>query len=515
MTDAARPFRKARRVQPPSPAEASSFAESPTALAQGYHSVSGEGLPSAAVSGRAEKGGASSTVTYTVCTDIQKLAKALEIDQSLSVGFGPFGLDQKLKFVEKLEVTTYGISIAIYARHALGTETLLDVALKDGVAPPANDEETREFVRVYGDSFVSSAMRGGEYYAVYTFYSQTKEEQKTLETELKAKGIFNGVTVNTGLQSKLNDFVSTTTTRVAFSQDIAGIASPSFPEPDDAIKFALGFPAMELTAPTVVGFGTTGYERVPKFGAFTKVVDNRQYFIGRGLEGGLTADLVHVQQLLSQIGQIDEVYKFYGGFDDEKLQKVKGLARTDRGEIDRQMGAFQDDPVQTFTKPALPSLKEGLPVLTYKAGKSDTYGGGGGEPFEDVNPATAIEEQTRIVSVQMRSGARVDRLLTTYRNMHDTWTVTRGREGGSLGPILRLLRDEFIVAADLRSGTRIDRLELTSDTGQSIKGGREGGKPFHWDVPEGATVFGFSGRAGKEIDALALHYVTFQPAKWT
>ncbi|HTT99246.1 MAG TPA: hypothetical protein VMF58_14450 [Rhizomicrobium sp.] len=515
MTQPHLPVRKARLIHAPEREDLSFLAVAPTALCQGYGSVTGEGL-STAVTGRAESGGGSSTVNYTVCMDMQKLAQSLEIEQSLSVGFGPFGsVDEKMQFVRKLDVTTYGISIVVYARHVMGTDTLVDVALKNGVTPPQDDKQVRDFVRSYGDSYISSVMHGGEYYAVYTFYSQTREEQQSLAVEMKAKGIFDVVKIDAGLQVKLDDFVSTTTTRVAFSQSISGMRNPKLPEPKDLIRFALDFPSTELTAPTVVSFRTTGYERVPKFSDFEKVVKNRQYFVGRGIDDGLTAKLVSVQQLISQIGMIEHVYKFYGGFEDKKLIDVRGLAATDLTTINDQMVAFEDDPLQSFAMPDLPSLKDGVPSLKYKAGKSQLYGGGGGEPFEDVSPAVAIQEMTRIVNIQMRSGARVDRLATTYENSHGKWTVVRGGGGGSLGPLMTLLSGEFINAASGRSGSRVDRLKLTTTSGQSVEGGRDGGNPFDWSVPKDAILYGFSGRSAKEVDAIAFNYATFEPAKWS
>ena len=51
------------------------------------------------------------------------------------------------------------------------------------------DEALKKFFNGFGDSFLSSVTTGGEYYAVYTFYTQTKTEQASLVSELKAKGM--------------------------------------------------------------------------------------------------------------------------------------------------------------------------------------------------------------------------------------------------------------------------------------------------------------------------------------
>ena len=167
-----------------SAAEAVAFAAPPVAVFQGYDSVSGAGR-STAVSGKTETVGGSSGVKYQVCLDISQLAQTLNISQSLSVGYGPFGVEQKMEFVRSLKMTTYCISIVVSARHVLGKDTMTDVEMKAGIKPPVTTEEIKDFVRGYGDSFISARTRGGEYYAVYTFYSETKEEQQMLIDSLR------------------------------------------------------------------------------------------------------------------------------------------------------------------------------------------------------------------------------------------------------------------------------------------------------------------------------------------
>jgi hypothetical protein len=108
----------------------------PAAVFQGYDSVNGQGL-STAVEGTTNRTGAISQVTYTVCTDIETLSQSLQVDQSLSVGYGSFGgVDEKSKFVRSLNVTTYSVSIVVYAKHVLGTVTATDFAQKPGITPP-------------------------------------------------------------------------------------------------------------------------------------------------------------------------------------------------------------------------------------------------------------------------------------------------------------------------------------------------------------------------------------------
>lgn len=515
MSEADAPVRKALTIHAPVPAAMTRLAASPAALFQGYDSVTGEGL-STVVDGTTSGGGGADTIFhYTACTTMKSLAQSLEIEQSLSVGYGPFGsVSQKMKFVRNLEVTTYSVSIVVYARHVLGTESITGVGLKSGEMPPATDDEIRAFIRAYGDTYVSSVTRGGEYYAVYTFHSQTKREQESLMTELKAKGVIDVVKVDTSVQTKLDKFISESSTSVTFSQSMSGVNGVKLPDSDNILKFALDFSALTPNAPTIVAFQSTGYEHVPKFGTFEPIVKNRSYFVGTGADGGLTGKLVRIEQLKTQIDEIASIYKFYGGFTDTDLTGVLATAKADIATIDDQMIAFKDDPIQSFTTPKLPSLDKGLPVLRYKIGQSPVHGGGGGEYFRDVNPVVAVKEKTRITSIQMRAGARIDRIETGYENIHGRWIATHGGRGGSLGPILSFQDGQFITSVSGRSAKRVDRLKFTITDGRTLEGGRDGGAPFSWDVPDGSFVFGFSGRSGSEDDAIGFDYASFEKAKW-
>ncbi|HVZ54501.1 MAG TPA: hypothetical protein VG986_21225 [Pseudolabrys sp.] len=496
-------------------AEAQAALPKPVAVFQGYDSVTGGGL-STALAGETKRVGGTSSVNYRICTDLETLCEALEIDQSLAISFGPIGsLDQKLRFVHSLKVTTYSVSIVVYARHLQGMDTMTDVRLKDGIKPPAGDKEMRDFFRVYGDSYLSSVSEGGEYYAVYTYYSQTREEQTELTLSMKAHGILQGGSVDASLQAKISSFNSSSKTRSTLDQNMSGIKDPKFPPSDQIISFALAFPSLALTAPAIIGYDTTGYERVAGFGDFEPVAGNRRFFVGDSVVDGLTKPLVQIQELQNQIAWIQSVYKFYGGYSDDKVAKTGAQAKTDHDTVNALIERYEADPTGKFETPNLPSLADGTPALVYKVGRSDAYGGGGGEPFDDVDVNTFVPQQTRITALQLRSGARIDRLITTYQNTAGAWNAEHGGGGGSLGNRLALQPGNVVTKVNGRSGGRVDHLTFRISNGDVLDGGREGGNPFEWKVPDGAFLLGFAGRSGSEIDRIQFIYARFEPAAWS
>jgi len=495
--------------------DASAGVPSPAALFQGYNSLTGGGL-STALTGKTAKKNGTSGVKYRVCTDIETLTQSLDIDQSLSVGFGPFGsVDEKFKFVRNLNVTTNSVSIVVHARHFEGTEVATNVALADGVSPPSSPKELANFARAYGDAYVAEITRGGEYYAVYVYYSQTREEQTDLTLEMKAQGIFEVATVDASLQVKLKEFNKKTKTRIFFDQKMSGHANPTFPSSDDIIAYALKFPSLPLDAPAIIGFQTTGYEHVPKIGDFQPVADNRDFFIGDGIVDGLTKPLVQLQQLENQIAWIGAVYTTYGFTGDAKLDTVREMAAADHRTINKMFQDYKTDPTRSFTEPKLPSLSEGTPVLQYSVKHSDAYGGNRGTPFDDVNPNTSIPQQTRIAGLQLWSEKIARGLTVDYENVNGKWTVTHGEKAGNVGGHIVLQAGQFVTQISVRSGESVDRLTLTTSNGDKVDGGGNGGAgPFTVPVPEKSFLLGFAGRSGADLDNIQFVFGSLSPATW-
>jgi len=494
----------------------SSTGSAPTALFQGYNSVLGTGL-STAVEGESAVDGGKSEVRCSVCISVEELAKSLSIDQSLSVGFGPLGgIEEKVSFMSSLKVTTYSLSVTVYAKHEAGAKSRTNVRFKAGITIPTGDPQANDFVRYYGDSFVARVATGGEYMAVYTFYSQTREEQTSLVTSLKANGIFDGVSVGGSLQTAMTNFLKTTTINYAFRQTVTGLLNPALPMPSNFIDYAVKFPSVPLDAPVVIAMGFSGYETVPNSGAgFAKVAANRTYFTGNTVVGGLTADLTAIVQSNNQITWIAKTYDYYGGYSDPTLGANGVTATGDIDAIRQQMSTFGTNPTADFPKLSLKALGNGTPALVFEVHDSPYWGGDGGGPFNDVDLSTYISRRTRITAISLRTGSRTDRLNTTYCD--DTGaqqTKSNGGTGGSDRGMLQLLAGQFVTKVWGRSGSKLDQLNVQISDGRSIGGNGGGGGAFTWSPPAGSFVMGFKGRSGAEVDGIQVSYANFKPAIW-
>ena len=492
----------------------------PGALLQGYNSVLGNGC-STALTGNYATNGAESSVVCTVCTTASQVAKALEIDASLSVAYGPFAsFDAKTKFMSSLDITTYSITIVVHAKHSIGKEQFTDVRLKDGIASPVTAEETNDFVRIYGDSWISEISKGGEYFATYTFFSETRTEQQELQVSMRASGLVSGVSVEAGLQAKMNQFVSTSNVSSTFKQTITGIRNPPLlPDPSDFVPFARKFPSLELTSPTIIGFASKGYESgVAGFSApfFKEVAANRRYFtMGDADKPSLASDLATIGGIRKQMHAIKQIYDFYGYTGDPELPIRQQAAKTDYDAIVEQVQRFETAATSSFTRPSLPSLQNGTPVLTYSLASSTDFGGDGGNAFNDVDVRTYLQKRTRIAEVQLRTGGMVDNIATTYEDANGiSWTKSAGGGGGTLGSPLQLLPGQSVTSVVGYADSVMYRLKVAISDGRYVQGGSIAGRVFLITAPRGAIVMGFHGRAGAIIYKIGLDYAYLKPAKW-
>jgi hypothetical protein len=403
-------------------------------------------------------------VHCSVALSLEELAKSISVDQSLSVGYGPLGsVSQKLNFIHKLQISTYSLTIAVYASKVIDRQSRVDVRFKPSITIPRNAEEVNEFVRYYGDAFVSNLSRGGEYIAAYTFYCRSHEEQTQLKAELRACGIYSGVSIGGDLQLKIESIIKKVNIAYALEQEVTGLLNPKLPDESKLVEYAIGFPSLALDKPVVTAFETSGYETVPGSGnAFAKVAANRTYLTGNTIVGGLTSKLTRIDQAYNQMLWLADLYNFYNHYLDTTLQANSATAKADIKAILEQMNSFGtgSNPTATFPTLDLKALTNGTPILQFQPHRSPVWGGNGGAPFNDVDINSYLQRKTRLQSVGLRSGSRIDQIRTTFVEVGSSKTTiaTHGGSGGSDAGRLDLIPGQGITRISGRAGSRIDHL---------------------------------------------------------
>jgi hypothetical protein len=488
----------------------------PVRLFRGYDTVARGMLSASAIGGDYETSGERSTMRVEVCESLSELAEALEIDASLSVSYlKAVNVTAKMEFAKKLNVTARSVSIVVYASHEIGTWTAKNVKLQDGVQAPVDDDSAADFVQSYGDSFISSVTQGGEFFAVYTFHTETREEQQNLATSLKGDVIAGGTTVEANAQVKLSNFLKKTKTSYTLKQEITGIANPRFPEEDRLIEFARTFSTLTPGAPVTTRIKVQGHESVPKFGRkFANVVRNRRYFLNA--EDGLLQSLAQLTGVRNQVAWLKRIYDRYNYQGDKDLLAFEKSLLADIKAINSQIADWEMDAAGKFVAPALPAIKAGEPVLQFEEG-TKSWGGTAPGPWIVPSIGDAIRNRTRIQSIQIGSGMfnskeLLGRFDIEYTSDKRSWTESHGGEPKFLDQKLHLEEGQFPVRFEVRWGTYVDWLRIHLRNGRTTEAGGAGGGADDWKVPDGHFVVGFGGRSGSVIDQLQVLHAMLTPA---
>jgi hypothetical protein len=483
----------------------------PSALGQGYSVFTGEGW-STAVSGPSTDSEGEILVNCKICQSSEELAGVLDVSASVSAGFSSIAsVDAKLSFMYSLNLTKYSVSVVVHSKQVTGKKRFTSVNLK--VPPPTTNDQLRDFFANYGDAYISEIAKGGEYFAVYAFYSETRDEQVSVMAGLSAAGIVEGVPVKGDLQAKISMALKTATTRTYFDQRILGVKKAELPEPSKLVDFALKFGNLDKDAPVILGMKWQGYEHAVGMSSYFKpVATNRKIFLE------LVQKQTLVQRLLNQAQGIRDTYEFYGGYTDQKLNNTIAAAPQDIKAIDAQIDRYLDDPVANYSTVAsmrLPSLDNGLPLVDYEV-KYHTIGKSGGKaPDKDVNPGTVVEQRLSIRRVAFNADKKVYKMKITYESEDVGKSTVEVGGGGGKDKGTDLAPKDRIEQMFGSYKDYVDNIYIEAKSGAYLQVGEEAGQPSPWRVPSGHFTIALQAKSdGKRLNSLTVAYAQFKPAKW-
>lgn len=494
----------------------STLTSSASAMFQGYNNVTAQAL-NTAVDGNPIVHSGESQLQYVVTTSLQQTYSALNISASISAGYGGFSGEAKVKFVNQLSLTKESLCIIVKASDKQNVTRTNNVTLKSNIKVPETNEQVVEFIKKYGDSYISELVTGAEYYAVYAFMCETSEQRISLETQLSASGISLGGNLSADFQMNLEKVCKASSTTVTFQQMVSGLKDPHLPSQDKIVDYALHFFDLDINNPAIISYESTSYDHVPGFpvNVLDQIRKNVTYFTDP--TGDFTKNVSNINELINQCENLEAIYTHYNFTSDNKVNSVLKSAYDDIKKLKSQQEEYTYNPLTKFTIPELPSLNDGKPVLQFSFDESYAFGGTGGSAFNDVDQSSYLQKRTRLRNVKLYSGKFVDKLVTTYEcsdPVQRTYTCEHGGGGGSSSNELQLTSGVWINSVSCRSGYFIDKLELQATNGQKISGGENGGNPFTYNIPDGYFVAGFKGRSGKYLDQFGLVYAKILPAIW-
>lgn len=497
----------------PPEASAISTGAPPVALFQGYDSFMSAGR-STAVAGTSQPSGAKAESYYQVCYDYESLQETLNVSSSVSASFGFGSVDAKADFINSLNVTNTSVTIIVYTNILTDAQTVTSVKLTG--APPT---DINAFFQAYGDSYLNSLVTGAEYAAAYVFYAQSIEQQRVIQTQLKASGISESGSLSAELQTSLTTAQQNVTTRQSLRQFMSGFKNPIFPPENQIVNFALNFGAKTPDAPAIVSYDTTGYEHVPDMPAakFAPVIANRDLYDGIGSQPGLADDYATLSAVKNAVLAIDDVYDTYGYTGDTKLTANYAIVEADIKTLDTLFNEIDRDPTLPHTAPSLPALALGTPALNIVLNLQGPWGGAGGDPFDDGVSQSSVSNSMMLAKFSMRGGSWVDQIAYAYAADSGETSFVHGGNGGSQSRTMTLQTGEQVKSISGFYGRFVNQITLTTSFGNMFTWPPSpDGAPnsFSW-TQQGSTYFlAFAGRSGEFLDSLSLLTVTFAEARW-
>jgi hypothetical protein len=493
--------------------------EIPGELFSSFDSVRRGTLAAKAVRGAVIRKGLPVSLNIQVCESASELARALEIDSSVSLSFGrAFNATAKMNFMNSLNVTENNVAIVVYVRNGTGRFEATEVALLPEEKAPSTDAEVVNFFSGNGDSYVSAVSQGGEYYAVYTFRTTTRAEKTNLTASLKLGGVSGALKFDSETQVKLTNFMKSTQVSWTFRQEMTGVTGISLPKSEDMIAFGLDFSKLTMNTPVTTAIAIRHYEDIPNFGnAFNKLTENRHRFTE---EKGILARFARLGSLQEQIKRLRDIYSVYGFDKDPGLDALSPMVEADRETIEQQTRAWRSNPLGSFASPELRSLARGEPILDFEDGENVSFGSRTGDNFEFMPVEDAFRNHVRIESVQLADGEWgsrgqyhvIRRLKVGYSSPRGKWEVSHGL-GGAFGETLFLREGEFPSRLVVGHGGLIDSIEVQAGR-RTIKGGGPNGTIVEWKPEPGSVVLGFAGRAGGALDQIRIIHARLKPARY-
>lgn len=464
--------------------------------------------PNMAVEGLAMGAGLGGSMRCSICRTASDLAAAMQRQSSGSLtglGFLPV-LGAKMGFYSSLRTTVFSLSVVVHAWRVTGSARLSHPRLRADLSPPRTEEELKEFVTLYGDSYLSSVEMGGECFGVFTFRAESREQAERVEKALGVGGVINGLQIGANFNSALESASRASAVNASFSYQVWGVSDSPALTPDALVPYALGFSNSSIDKPILLDLATKGYETVPEIGtAFLPVAANRDLFTRRE---GLLRKRQRLQELINQMDHTDRTLAVYGVTlpDLEVLANQRHVAESDLDRLDGLMSTYHANPAAPLQEPELPSLAVGSPRLWAKvkeepATRIDPTRGAKGEPFPfPFERSTAVQHQVRLTGIGLEAGWRVDKLRLRYSSNLSGQEVVEESHGGDRGNDLGDITfgpGEGVTAIYSEFGTNIDRLRLETDQGVLESTGDQGDKqrPVNWTRAPGEVVLGFSGRA--------------------
>lgn len=473
--------------------------------------------------------GLSSKFFVKVCASVdsfnQATSHAVGVSAQLSSS-GPTG-GANTTLSNALSLSETSISVVVYSSVVTSSLVYDGCSLASGLSEPATTADCLSFYQDYGDSFVSAVTEGGEYMAIFVFYSQTDQDQKAVQASLSANGVVNvegsnvslGATVGGGISQTIN----TTNVRCSIYQSVLG-STASLPAENNSapeafveaiITFAQDFGASQINQPVVFDYATQGYETLfaTLSQGFNAITLNRSIYTG-----SVGPNLAYLQSLVTQYGWITTAYQTYGYTSDSTFLANQSQLSSDIQGLNQWLTPVAANPTiasplsQSLNPPQ--SLLNGVPVFTYLTPTQPTFGGGDnwGSAYQDINVGSAANASTSTSSSSTTASGSATASVQSKSSPTVSGSSTVSSSVNTSGLALPLSSLPLVNSITLWGGTIINQIQIDysslAGAAQFTHGGSGGNISTPLTLGSGVVITSISGTAGNCINQLDLQTST-------
>ncbi len=521
-------------------------------LFKGYDNIKQETLINQAVEGeindKLSGGNSYVKIRYIESTldFVDEQRSNISADISLA---GLFGVNGKINFANSRQINTLSSSLLIYSKHVEGKYEIKNCKFKDGLSPE-DTGSIKDYIWLYGDSFISSYSNSGVFWCMLTFNSKSVKEKNEVDAKIGGNAVVQSGEIDAqsgvSLKKALNE------TKVGYTMEfgVTGVSRPDLKKDISSIlTYALRFLKIPLDSPVISDIETTGYEKLTKTGIFNKVAHNRNYLVGLN---GLSKKRAQVIKLRKAIDFARNVYIRYNiPLTDEKINEAEQEALDDMKEIKNHFNKYEENP-EVALKPFFPpSLSRGIPEVVFQIVSSDKFGGkGGGTLKNDFPNIRDVQENwkhllPRIVSVKMHSGkpggflnidatnvTGVCKLIVEYENMQrvaeeeaqvanaykrfgGATRIHGQNDGDTTSGLLHLSsHKDSIKEIHVRSGVIVDWIKFIANEGSIDCGNSEGGTERKFVIGAHSFLSGFETNSGSIFDSVGFYTIKIREIHW-
>lgn len=503
-------------------------------LYQGFDSFSGNPKNTVIKSdGKNKSENASSSVRVHIIKSMKELRSSMELETSADASYGAFAVGEKSKFVSRLSLTENSILVLISSTKKILSTRMSGTSIPDDITSKMKSEQgINDFVRNYGDSFVSEITKGGEYHISFLFNSKTEAERLRVEQSLKGGGIVSGAEVDASVSAKISKAMSSSNVEVTIDRTIIGFTKeePKYSSDSEAyvnslVNFAFSLSALKPDKAETVSFKVTPYEDILHTDIdFSKVCKNRKDFLGNIAAPGWNEKLSKLILVMNTCKSFKETYSFYGNYSDDLLNTKLEQIKKDIDYLINFIQAVGLNPNKVYEFKDPLSYAYGIPIMqaiVLPPVNNGFLNGGNPHPFQDVT-IEDISKRIRLKSVQLSYNWGVEWLGARYSTEYPKSDnkIPHGEAGSSTMQNEWILgNEEFITSISgimtkyADGHTTVAQLYFKTNKGNT--NGVEIPNADHiWNVQQGDIMIGFAGSSGKRIDCLQPLVLRFSPAIW-